>query len=623
MHPVHGLPIDHGGPTDRTFEPFPYSALEGSILDRFDAVVRRHADRLAVQDAEVGLTYAEVAEQAARIAARVGKAVEGRPGPVAILLPNDARLPGAMLGVLAAGRAFIPLDVDHPLERNRVIADQAGAAAVLTSGDRAGEIRARLGHDTAIVDIDVAMATPGERPAVRPAPDDLAYILYTSGSTGAPKGVCHSHRNCLHDTLVAVNNVHLTCEDRLSLFYASVVGAARRTFASVLSGASLHIMPPGDRGAAELARDVRARGITYMHEVPTLFRRIAGALEPGERLESLRVVRLSGDRSEWNDYDLFKRACPPGACFGVNLGCTEVPSTYAHWYVDEAVREPGGRLPVGREMDNVAVTVVGPEGQPLPDGEIGEFRVASRHLALGYWRAPELTAAAFATDPADPDVRVYRTGDMGFRRPDGLLEFVGRKDQMVKLRGHRIEPAEVEAALRTCDGVADAGVVIRRDEAGVARALAAYAELKPGAGALMPRHLMAMLSRVLPGYLMPSALATIEALPRLMNFKIDRPALERLDAERAARDKGRADDPLLDKVATAFEAIVPGARATPEDNLLSLGGDSLQAVELALELKRVFGLEIPRKVLRQTQSIRDLTGWIAKRLARTAAAPAD
>ena len=613
MRAAQGLPIDHGGPTGRPFEPFPPEAVERSIVDRFLFMAERHAGRLAVQDAEQSLTYAELAERAGRIASSLQVAVEGRPGPIATLLPNDARLPAALLGALGAGRAFIPLDIDHPPERNRLIARQAGASVILTIGAMAAELRVLLGETTPVLDLETALASAAARPMMRPGPDDLAYILYTSGSTGAPKGVCHSHRNGLFDVLVVVDNVHLTPDDRLSLFYASVIGAIRRTLSALLSGASLHIMPPRGRGAAELAAEFRARRITYMHEVPTVFRRVAGALGPGERFDDLRAVRLSGDRSSWSDYELFRQVCPPDAVFGVNLGCTEVPSTYLHWFVDATVREPGGRLPVGREMLGVTVEVVDSDGRPAPEGETGEFRVSSPTMAVGYWNAPELTAEAFRPHPDDPQIRTYLTGDMGFRRPDGLHEFVGRKDHMVKLRGHRVEPAELEGALCACQGVVDAAAVIRRDGEGVASAMVAYVELEPGAETLLPRHLMALISRVLPKHLMPAVIFIVPKLPRLMNFKIDRPALERLDGARGSQDGGRDPGKLLDKVACAFEAVVPGRRATPEDNLLSLGGDSLQAVQLGLELQQRFSIEVPREVIRQSQSIRELATWISRR----------
>ncbi len=613
MRSRHGLPIDHGGPVARPFEPFPYAALDGSIQARLQLMVQRHAGRLAVQDADTSLTYGQLAERAGRIAAALAPLVEHRPGPIGILLGNDARLPPAIFGALAAGRAFVPLDASHPIERNRLIASHAGAAAVICGGAMAEPLAAALGADLPVLDIEDALEHAPGRPWLHVAPDELAYLLYTSGSTGTPKGVCHSHRNCLHDVLVITNNAHQSCEDRIGVFYGGVIGAMRRIFSTLLNGASLHMLSPQALEAEGLVEQIRTRGLTGYHGVPTLFRRIAAAVPPGERLDSLRLVRLSGDRSEWSDYDLFRRICGPDAHFGVSLGSTEVSSTYAHWFVDPSLRELGGRLPVGREMDDVSVEVTDAEGQVLPDGETGEFRVTSRYLATGYWNAPELSAAAFSADEADPGLRTFITGDMGFRRPDGLLEFVGRKDHMIKLRGHRIEPAELETALGACEGVVDAAAVIRRDAGGVPCAMVAYVELDPGEDTLLPRHLMAMISRVLPRHLMPAVIFIEPRLPRLMNFKIDRATLARLDSSRGARDEARASDPLLDKVAGAFESVLPGAKATADDNLLSLGGDSLQAVQLAIELKRRVGFGVPGAVVRQSQSIGQLAAWISRR----------
>ncbi len=619
MRAAHGLPIDHGGPVERPFEPFPYEAVEGSISGRLEKMALRHAARLAVQDAQVSLTYEELADRAGRIASALRQAVGSRPGPIAILLGNDVRLPPAIFGALAAGRAFVPLDVAHPIERNLLIASHAGAAAVISGGAMAQAIAARLGAETPVLQVETAMEHAAEAPWVQAGPEAPAYLLYTSGSTGTPKGVLHSHRNCLHDVLVLTNNGHLNCEDRIGVFYGGVIGAMRRIFSALLNGASLHMLPPLDMEPEGLVQQIKARGLTCYHGVPTLFRRIASAVPDGERLETLRLVRLSGDRSDWSDYDLFRKVCPPDACFGINLGSTEVSSTYAHWYVDPSVRESGGRLPVGREMDDVVVEIVDAGGEPLPDGETGQFRVTSRYLAQGYWNAPELTAAAFSSDASDPGVRSFLTGDMGLRRPDGLLEFAGRMDQMIKLRGHRIEPAEVEAALRACPGVLDAAAVIRRDEHDVPRAMVAYVEPEPEADTLLPRHVMAMASRVLPRHLMPSVIFVQQALPRLMNFKVDRRKLAQLDASRGEEGGDRASNPVLDLVASAFEAVAPGRRATPEDNLLSLGGDSLQAVQLALELKQRFSFEVPGTVIRQSQSIRQLANWIWHRARELAA----
>jgi amino acid adenylation domain-containing protein len=607
-------PIDFGGPTDRPFDPFPAEALEGSVLDRFALMAGRYPDRLALQDHAASLTYAELEALARRGARAVLAAVGDRPGPVAILAGHDVSFPVALLAVMAAGRGAVPIGADHPPDRSRRIAAHAGASAVLASGGLAAMARRLFPAGLPVIDLDHAEPSVETGPLPRPCPDDLAYVLYTSGSTGEPKGVWHDHRNCLHDAMLFTNNAHVTADDRFSVFYSGVIAATRRTFAALLNGASLHLLSPLELGAEGMAREIRTRNITVLYDVPTIFRRIVGALSQGERLDSVRLVRLSGDRSDWSDYDAFRRACPDDACFGINLGSTEASSTYAHWYVDEAVRAPGARLPVGRPMHDLRLIVADEAGEPLPDGEIGEFVVASRYLARGYWAEPEATAMAFRPDPEDPQGRLFRTGDLGLRRPDGLLEFVGRKDQQIKLRGHRIEPAEAEAGLRTCSGVADAAVIIRRTSSGAPRAMVAFVEPRPGVRGLLPRHVMAMARRALPKPLVPAIVIVVEALPRLASFKPDRAALARRDEALQAEAANRSDDAILRTVAASIESVLGVEGATPEDNLLSLGGDSLQAPQVMLELERRLGIAIPPSVFENSQTIAEVAFWAAGRL---------
>ncbi len=342
------------------------------------------------------------------------------------------------------------------------------------------------------------------------------------------------------------------------------------------------------------------------------------ALGPGQKLDSVRVVRLMGDRVQWSDFEAFQTAFAPSARFGVALGSTECSSNYAQWFVDAALRKEDGPLPVGRVMPGLSVTVVDEHARPVPGGEVGEFLVSSPFLALGYWREPQLTAKRFGEDPAAPGKRTFRTSDMGRLRPDGLLEFVGRKDDMVKLRGHRVEPAEIETALRGFAVVTDAAVVVHRHEDGPARALVAYVELRPGTKALLPRHMMAMAAQVLPRFMTPSAIFLVDALPRLPNFKIDRQALGKLDAARIGAAVHGREDPLLDQVARVFEQVIQVDGASPEDNLASLGGDSLQVVNLLLELERQFDLKISAARFEEFATIRELAQWIRGRLNRRA-----
>ena len=592
----------------------------GSIDQRFAAMALRHPDRPAVEDLERRLTYHELAGEVRRIAEAMADAGQGGEGdgPVALLLPHDARFPIAFLGALAAGRCILPLDPEHPADRNRRIIAHAGATAAIATAELMGRAQELLAGRGPVLEVETCIARrPIRLPT--PGPADPAYILYTSGSTGVPKGVLHSHANALNDARITTRTCRFTFEDSTCVFYAGTMGAVRHILSGLLNGAAVHVLPARRLGAAGLLQEMRTRRISLFQCVTTLFRRVAQAVPPGGRLDGVRMVRLIGDRSDWSDVDLFKRAFSDAAQLEIAIGSTECSSTYAHWIVDQAARADGGRLPVGRPTQGVEVAILGEDGAPVADGEVGEAVVTSSYLALGYWRDPELTAAAFKTDPSNPGVRILATGDLCRRRPDGLIEFIGRKDQLVKLRGHRLEPAEVEAMMRRCSGVADGAAVVRMAADGRARALAGHVELQAGVKGLLPRHILAMLSQKLPRHMTPSIIY-IGPLPRLANFKLDRQALAARDAAYAGDVSTRSQDRLLDQVAMVFEAVVGCSGATGEDDLLSLGGDSLQAVEVMLELERRFHLHLPEKAFRDSRNIVELSAWIGRQTAAAAAA---
>ncbi len=592
------LPLDHGGPT-LPFEPFPQSAENGSVGERLREIARRYPDRVAVVDGETSLSFSELQALVDRIAAGAAAACPP-PGVVAVLLPHGHRFVAAALGVAAAGHACVPLDAEHPAERNRRIATHAGATAVVSAGAAAAEARTLFGGELPVIDLD---DLPDAPPPAPPGADAVAYILYTSGSTGAPKGVYQDHRGTIRNVAEWVNTSHLGPGDRTALFYspASIAGLCKLLI-NLLAGSSLVVMSPARLGARALARQVLRSGATLINCSPTLFRHIVEALEPGQKLDDVRLVLLGGERVDWGVVDVFRRACRPDAKLMVHMGATEVWVLHSQWFVDEALRASSPQLPVGRSLPGRSVTLVGADGRPVALGETGEVVVTGRTLALGYWREPELTARAFGADPSDPSLRTYRTGDLAIQRPDGLRVFAGRKDDQIKLHGYRVEPGEVEAMLRGCPGVRDAAIVVRRSAAGIPLALAAYVELQPDAEDLHPRHLMTLLAQRAPAHMIPASIAILEALPWLPNFKIDRQALAALDAEALARAEAPAD-PLTLAVAGIYERVLGVVGATGEDNLLSLGGDSLNATEIALELKARYGIDVAINDLVPTRSI--------------------
>jgi amino acid adenylation domain-containing protein len=586
------------------------SAAHGSIIERFDAIARLYPDRLAVRDRARALTYAQLAIESRRIAAAVAAAAVDC-GPVAVLLGHEVRFAAAILGVLAAGRVCVPLDADHPAERNARIAAHSGATIVISTTELAAHARAMFPSGLRVIDLD-DMGTGDSWPPLTPLrPEDVACVIYTSGSTGAPKGVFQSHRGLLWDAMESVNAGDLSCRDRIALFYPPCVIAGLRTLlGGLMSGAALEVLPPRMFGRMALAEQIKARAITCLNLSPTLFRHLADALTPGACFDDVRRVTLGGERVDWSDFDLFRRACPPHAELAVHLGATECWTLHTQWTVDPSVRASCPRLPVGRAIRGRSVDIVGEDGATLPDGEVGEVVVTSRHIALGYWREPELTARSFSVDPGDPLQRSYRTGDLVRRRVDGLVEFVGRKDNQIKLNGYRIEPNEVESALKACSGVKDAAVLVRKDAADVPVALAAFVQLQ---AEVSTDRIMTMLSERVPSYMMPAEIGVLDELPWLPNFKIDRQRLAQIDAARLNERSRSESSPLIGELIATFDQVMRVTGATASDNIRSLGGDSLQALELVLEIGRRFQVVVPERAQDPSRTIaqwaRDIAAW--------------
>ena len=588
-----------------------------TIVDGFFDAARRHAGRPAVQDSARSLTYGELAARVTAIASALAGTLE-REGPVAVLAPHDARSAAALLGVLAAGRGVIPLDADHPDGRNRLIARHSGAAAVLTIAELTGRARTMFGSGAQLLDIEVLQAESGGAPPAAPAAGDLAYILYTSGSTGAPKGAFQTHGPLYADLLDSVESFGLTPEDRPALFYPPAVAAGLRAMlGTLLAGASAHLLVPTALGSQGLVREIRERRITIFRSSATLFRHVAVAAGP-EGLQSLRLVALGGDRVDWADYDLVRGVCRPETRLASHLGATEC-TLYTGWFVEEAARGGGGALPVGRQLPSARIMLQDPQGAEVGPGETGEFVVESAYVAQGYWREPERTAESFAAGPT-PDLRRYRTGDLGRRRPDGLYEVLGRRDHQIKLRGFRIELGEIESALRACSGVKDGVAMARTRPDGATQSLVAYVELKPGVQGLLPRHLKSMLGRRLPAHMVPADVVLLDALPWLANFKVDRQRLEALDAPRASLPACAPPDAITGKIIKAVEKVLRIEGVGPDDDLMGLGGDSLQAVDIALEIELRLGLRVSPEDMDTSCPIGELAGRLGLR--RAASLPA-
>ena len=434
--------------------------LEESVETSFEARVDRDPGRVALRSPGEELTFDALDRRANRIAwsalAARGEALE----PMALLV---GRGPAAIAGILAAfkaGKISLFLDASLPRERLRFLLEDAGAG-LLAGGGESLPLARTLAAETGIplIDVDAGHADPASerRPGLHVPPDTPAYIIYTSGSAGVPKGVVRSHRNLLWNARVGGRFTGMTASDK-ALFVASPgAGQGLALFQALLAGAAVHPFDVKAAGLPALRDWMASEEITLYQSVPAVFRSLVKTFRPGESFPSLRVVRLGGDTVRREDVQLFQKHFREPCRLRVSYGSSETGPIASH-YIGATSPLPSGPIPVGRPYEGVEIRLLDEDGREVGTNEVGEIAVRSRHLALGYWRNEALTRERFLADSAGGAERICRTGDLGQLRPDGLLVHRGRKDFQVKIRGNRVEVGEVEEALRALPGIEDAAV---------------------------------------------------------------------------------------------------------------------------------------------------------------------
>ena len=575
--------------------PFEKAEIERSIGERFARIARAVPDRPAVRESATGrlTTYAELDALSARFARafadRLGTASAER--PIALLADPGALLFAAMLGALRAGRVYVPLDPRLPAARLSAIASALDAAVLVAGNAQCDAARSLAGGraDTWRAE-EIAAGAPASASDAPVSSDALAYVLFTSGSTGVPKGVMQSHRNVLHNVRKLATALAIRPDDRLALLASVSVGASvSDVFGALLLGAAVCPWDLAGDGLRRLPRFLAAEAITICHSVPSVFRSFSATLDGSDDLSRLRIVRLGGEPIFASDFDLFRNRFPRSCAFHLGFGATEM-NVIRHWAAGHDTPWPGG-TPLGYAVDETEVVLLDEQGRETPQGAEGEIAVRARTLALGYWKDPVATAAAFLPVPDRPGWRQFRTGDLGRRLPDGCLLHAGRKDARLKVRGHRVETAEVESALLEVAGVREA--VAGGLETPRGTRLAAWVVRRPE----NPPTLSALrrsLEERLPASLRPSTFVFLDALPRTPSGKVDRAALPPPPAGRPPLETPFAAprDPMEEAAVSAFREALDLARVGADDDFFELGGDSLAAVTALSAASDALGVEL-------------------------------
>jgi amino acid adenylation domain-containing protein len=584
------------------FIAFAKAEIEQALPDRFEQQVRKYPDRLAVQGKRGALTYDALNRAANRVARSLLARRAGGQEPVGLLLEHGAPTIVAILGVLKAGQMYLPLDASYPPARITYMLEDSQTNLIVTDAKHLSLAKEWAQRERHVLNLDALEPGLSEQNlGLTIAPDALAYILYTSGSTGQPKGVVQNHRNVLHNIMKYTNGSHICADDRLSLLFShSYSAAVTNTFGALLNGAALFPFDLREEGLAPLATWLIQEEITVYHSVATLFGHFLDTLTGTEAFPRLRLIELTGEPVAARDVERYKRHFAPPCLLHNRMAATEM-SIIRQFFLDHETPITGGLVPVGYAVADTEVLVLDEAGQEVGANQTGEIAIKSRYLAPGYWRQPELTRAAFVADPHGGDARLYCTGDVGYLLPDGCLIHLGRKDSRVKIRGYRIELGEVERALLECAALKEAVVVAREETPGDPR-LVAYV-VPGGQPAPMISEWRRLLQAKLPDYMVPAAFVFLESLPLTPNGKVDRQALPA--PHRAGPELEGAfvapRTPLEALIAEVWQDVLGVDRVGVYDNFFDLGGHSLLAMKVVARLEKKLGLRRhPRELLFQT-----------------------
>ncbi|MFJ1764997.1 amino acid adenylation domain-containing protein [Amycolatopsis sp. NPDC088138] len=572
------------------------------ISERFAGQVARTPDAIAVSAGATALTYRELDERANRLAHRlIGLGVR-QDDRVAVLLERSIDLVVAILATVKAGGVYVPVHEDYPADRRQWVVDHADVTVLLAdTAMRGGGLP--TGVPVLVVDDDPATAEqPATDPSVPIHPDQLAYVIHTSGSTGHPKGVAVTQR----DVVRLIFNPQWTVERHARVLmvapYAFNV-STYETWMPLLHGGRIVIAPPGRLEPATLRELITRERITGIHLTAGLFRVLAE--ESLDTFTGLAEILTGGDVIAPNAVRRVLDACPD-IVIRAMYGVTECSLFSAHNPLTASFR-PGKLVPLGNAFDDVTIHLLDDRLAPVPDGVEGEIYIAGRGVSRGYFGRTDLTAEVFVADPfGEPGTRMYRTGDLARRNDDGLIELVGRASTQVKILGFRVELAEVEAALAGYPGLAQVVVVVRELESGEKR-LVGY--VVPEAGDVDLGALRAHVRELLPDYMIPAAFVQLASLPLTPNGKLDRKAMPEPDFEAASAYRA-PETPLQETLCAIFGAVLEVPKVGIDDSFFDLGGQSLQAMRLLNRVKADLGVDLLINVLFDKPTVAELAEHI-------------
>ena len=583
------------------------------LADRFDAVARLRNDAIAVVDGQRRMSYRELLLRADALARDLVARGIGPRDLVAIALPRSAELIVAVVGIVRAGAAYVPIDVNQPAERRALILSDANPKLIVTEGAQIGGIPPGI----KILQLPQYVAERPKWTARWRPPDveDPAYVIYTSGSTGQPKGVVVTQRNAARLFTITAPLFKFGANDVWTLFHSIAFDFSVWEFwGALLHGGRLVVVPATTARAADAFHALVIReGVTVLSQTPSAFRAFDAAdVAAGRPGNQLRHVVFGGEAldprclSHWFESHGDER---PRVANMYGITETTVHVTYRRMLAKDA--DGSGKSLIGAPLADLRIDLLGPDDRPVAVGEVGEIIVGGAGVTAGYLGRSELTAERFLPDPRGeyPNARLYRSGDLGRRMPDGDLEYLGRVDDQVKLRGFRIELGEIEAVLCKAVNVRDAVVALRNDLNREPQLIAYIVQnnCRPLDGLTLRKHV----AHHLPDYMVPAACVVIENIPRTINDKVDRTALPPpLAADYASAGEVPRDD-LEREIVGIWEDLLQLSPIGVRSDFFDLGGDSLALVSLFATIEARFGRRLTVDALPGSLTIARLAELLA------------
>jgi amino acid adenylation domain-containing protein len=593
---------------------------ESSLGDLFDRQVAAVPSAIAVTCGDEGLTYAELNRRADALSRQLRALGVGPEILVGLFMERSTELIVGMLGIVKAGGAYVPLDPEYPAQRLSFMVSDADFGVLVTDAR----------HEASLPDVtcpvvvvgagDQSVAGESLAPVRAVSPDNPAYVIYTSGSTGTPKGIVVTHRGVAR-TICGTNYLDVGILDRVAQASTTSFDAATfEIWGALLNGATLEILPRAVLLVPEhLDEQLRQLRINILFVTTAVLNQVA-ARAP-RAFARLRCLLFGGEAADPGSVRLILERGAPQRLLHL-YGPTE-STTFATWHPVEAVPDDAVTIPIGRAVSNTAIYILDERLQPVPVGVVGELCIGGDGLARGYLHDASRTVERFAPSPfgAAPGQRLYRSGDLAKHLPGGAIEFVGRRDGQVKIRGHRIELGEVEALLRAHPEVDDVVALSRADTRGDKR-LIAYVAARPGREVGVA-DLRAHMAQRAPGYMMPALFVVLAALPLTPNGKIDRaalPALEHVQSGQAPHIT-RCRTPTEETISRIFASILQVSAVGADDNFFELGGHSLLVTQVVSRVRELCQVEVPLRAIFTGPTVAALASVVDELLTRGTDAP--